>query len=79
MNCPTHKRCYPTEHIAIEALIQARIRFENNKAVTVYQCNDCNEWHLTSTGELNAELSKLLKSGEIKKQRDAMHWDYKLK
>ena len=79
MVCNSNKRCYPTEQIAEEALIQTRIRFENNSALAIYQCNNCGEWHLTSSGEVNTTLQSLLDNGTIKKERDAMHWDMKWK
>ena len=42
MSCPSNKKSYHSKETAIEALIQARIRFENNTATSVYQCDDCN-------------------------------------
>lgn len=79
MTCPTNKRGYPTENIAEEALIQARIQFEYNTAIAIYECGDCGQWHMTSKGEVNRKLKELLDTGEIKKERNAMHWGHKLR
>lgn len=65
--------------MAEDALIEARIRFIHNSAVAVYQCVDCGEWHLTSQGELNPKLRKLLDEGDIGKSREALDWERKLK
>lgn len=79
MNCPTGKRLYFDQSTAEEALIEARIRFEHNSAVNVYQCNDCGQWHLTSKGEMNSTLKTLLANGIIHKERQAFQWNMKLK
>ncbi|MDH5366953.1 MAG: hypothetical protein OEW67_08205 [Cyclobacteriaceae bacterium] len=79
MNCPTGKRLYFDKLTAEEALIEARIRFEHNSAITVYQCDDCGQWHLTSKGEMNTTLKELLENGTIKKEREALNWSMKFK
>lgn len=75
MSCPTHKKCYPTEQIAEEALIQARIRFDSNTASSVYQCEDCGEWHMSSKGELNAKLKQAIDSGELENEKKKLDWE----
>ena len=77
--CPTGKRPYPTEDMAVNALIEARVRFEHNSAVAVYQCDDCNQWHLTSRGNMNTRLKELLEDGTIKKEREGFQWNMKLR
>ena len=65
--------------MAEDALIEARTRFVHNSAVAVYQCEDCGQWHLTSQGEMNPRLKKLLEDGTIRKDREAFNWEIKLK
>lgn len=77
MSC--NKRAYPNERIAEEALIQARIRFENNTAVSVYQCENCGSWHLSSAGNINSRLEEMIKSGELEKERKKDIWENKYK
>ncbi len=77
--CPAQKRKDTTEEMAEDALIEARTRFIHNSAIGVYQCEDCGQWHLTSQGVLNPRLKKLLKDGTIKRDRDALNWEMKLK
>ncbi len=77
--CPSSKRGYPTQEIAEGALIEARTRFVHNSAVGVYQCEDCGGWHLTSKGEINPRLKQQLESGNLTRNRDASHWEYKLR
>lgn len=65
--------------MAEEALIEARIRFVHNSAVAVYECEHCGEWHLTSQGEMDPKLKKLLDQGSIGKSREALDWKMKIK
>ncbi len=78
-NCVSFKRAYSTETIAVDALIEARTRFADNSAVTVYQCDDCGEWHLTSQGDINPQLRKSLRDGTIRRNKEAMDWQRKLR
>lgn len=75
-NC--QKRSYVTENLALDALIEARIRFLQNSSVTVYQCEDCGQWHLTSRGNIHPRLAKELTSGNVEKSRLAYQWEKKL-
>lgn len=72
------KRSYYSENLALDALIEARIRFLQNSSVTVYQCEDCGAWHLTSRGGLHPRLAKELESGNLEKNRLAYQWEKKL-
>jgi hypothetical protein len=65
--------------MAEEALIEARIRFVHNSAVAVYECENCGEWHLTSQGEMNPKLKKLLHDGSIRNSRETLDWEMKIK
>ena len=79
MNCPSGKRTYESERTAVEALINARILYVNNKSCTVYQCHDCNQWHLTSDGNLHPDLAEFLNKNNVNRIREANHWEDKLK
>jgi hypothetical protein len=72
------KRSYENENLAVDALIEARIRFDNNSAVAVYCCDDCGLWHLTSQGSVNIKLKAALDNGSIKKNKEAYYWQKKL-
>jgi hypothetical protein len=75
--CVTGKRIYPTQEIAEEVLIQAWITYDYRNGrgpVAVYQCADCGQYHLTSTGEINPKLALYLKEGRIKVQKEANRW-----
>jgi hypothetical protein len=80
--CVTQKKCYLTQHIAEDALIEAWINFDfsrGNGPVAVYRCDDCGEFHLTSTGTMNERLRNAIESGFIKKQKQATQWSNKFK
>ncbi len=77
MNCP--KRSYLSEELAITALLEVRGRFEMNSSVTVYCCEDCGQWHLTSKGDIHPQLKVFLQSGKINRQREAEYWERKLR
>lgn len=73
------KRGFDTEDLAIGALIQAHIRFENTTVTNVYQCEDCSLWHLTSKNEPHPDLIEAKESGLIKKERNAYNWEQRLR
>jgi hypothetical protein len=80
--CTTHKRCHATYELAEEALIGAHIAYSygaGSRPVGVYQCDECGYYHLTSKGEFNARLKKMLDEGEIQKQKEANWWEDKFK
>ena len=79
MSCPTNKKIYPTEEIAVEALLQARIRFDSNTAISVYECDDCNNWHLSSKGEMNVKLKDAIKSGKLDQEKKKLDWEERYK
>lgn len=72
------KRSYDSENLAVTALIEARIRFDNNTSCTVYQCDDCGQWHLTSKGNMHQKLKEALENGNINKQKQAWQWEKKI-
>ncbi len=73
MRCPTGKNGYYLETEAQEALIRSHIRFLQ-AAKNYYKCNDCNEYHLTSQGELNAILNSPEVKARIKREKLAQEW-----
>jgi len=78
--CVTHKKIYPTQEIAEEALIGAHTRFNYTSQggpIAVYQCEDCGRYHLTSRGPMNQKLAEQLASGKIKLQKEADQWENK--
>lgn len=82
IKCISGKRCYPTEAIAEDVLIETRTRFDytpNNGPVAIYQCDDCGYYHLTSKGEVNKKLAAQLAEGKIQKQKEADRWEGKFK
>jgi hypothetical protein len=71
-----------SQEIAEEALIEARSNFEYGKGngpVTVYRCEDCGYYHLTSSGAMNQRLAESIKSGKIQLQKEANKWIGKMK
>ena len=82
IKCISHKRVYPTQEIAEDALIEARTHFDyaaHQGPIGVYQCEDCGHYHLTSKGPVNNKLSQFLGNGKIDRQKEANHWLDKLK
>ena len=74
------KRSYPTEELAVEALIGAHTHFDFRKGagpISVYKCEDCSEYHLTSREPMNEKLAEMIKSGKIDMQKEADHWEKK--
>ena len=72
--CSSGKRSYLSEAIAIEALIEAHIHFDYRKQsgpIAVYPCDECGQFHLTSTGAMNQKLDQALKDGTLQKLRTA--------
>ena len=81
IKCVSGKKCYPSQEIAEEALIQAHSHFDFGKSkgpVAVYQCEECGTFHLTSQGTMNGRLTQYLKEGKNHLQREANRWIDKL-
>ncbi|MEX2231861.1 MAG: hypothetical protein WD824_06860 [Cyclobacteriaceae bacterium] len=80
--CSSGKRMYSSQQVAEDVLIESWTRFDytaNNGPVSVYQCEDCGQFHLTSKGSMNERLSKALAEGGIRRQKEANRWLDKLK
>lgn len=71
----TGKKSHLSKEAAEEALLQARIQFPSNTAVNVYQCEVCDEWHLTSQGEINPKLKQAIEDGSLKKEIARYEWN----
>ena len=82
IRCVSNKKVYLTEDIAEQALIEAHTQFEfgNGKGpVSVYCCEDCGYYHLTSQGVMNKKLAEYMKEGKLERQKEAKRWANKLK
>lgn len=68
--------------MAEEALLDLWTKNEyvpGHAPITIYKCEDCREFHLTSRGPMNERLCEAIKSGKIKLQREANRWVNRLK
>ena len=74
MKCSTNKKQYYSEQDALDALIRTRVVFPSNTAKTIYLCDDCNSWHLTSTGEFHPTLLMMMKNGDLEKEIRRYEW-----
>jgi len=80
--CISGKRAFQSYESAVEALIAARTKFnyrDGNGPITVYRCDECGLYHLTSQGPMNESLKKRLNDGSIDRQKQAEHWEQRLK
>lgn len=78
--CSTGKRAFFDEEAAIEALIQSKIDHHHKidqGAINVYRCEFCNEWHLTSKGELHKVLNEPQVLSRIKRGQTGRYWEEK--
>jgi hypothetical protein len=82
MTCTSGKRLYADESLAIDALIEAHIQFEfrpGGGPVTIYHCDECGHYHLTSKGIMHERLAKMLTDGTIAKLKEANRWHSKFR
>jgi hypothetical protein len=80
--CPSGKRAFANEQLAEEALLGAHIHFDyrrGNGPVSYYQCSDCAELHLTSTGAMNPRLAEAIANGSLKRDKEARRWEDKFR
>jgi hypothetical protein len=78
--CSSNKKMYLTEAVAIDALIEAHTQFDfkpNQGPVTIYLCDDCGHYHLTSKGAMNPTLASYIKEGKLKRMKEASQWEKK--
>lgn len=78
MSCVTGKKCYYDEHDAEEALIRSHINFAR-PAVNYYLCDNCNEYHLTSQGEINQIIFDPKVKERISREQREMEWQKRLR
>jgi len=82
ITCSTKKKVYLSAEIAEDVLIETWTRYDFNVGsgpVTVYRCDDCGYYHLTSKGVMNEKLARYIKEGKIKRQKEADNWLNKMK
>jgi len=68
---------YASKELAEDVLIETWTRFDfntNSGPVSVYQCEDCGQFHLTSRGPMNEKLSKAITEGTIHRLKEANRW-----
>lgn len=81
-HCVSGKRMYPSQEVAEEVLIESwtRYHYSGGKGpISVYQCDDCGRFHLTSQGTMNKRLSEALQNGKIDRQKEANKWTERFK
>ncbi|HTE28793.1 MAG TPA: hypothetical protein VK666_00355 [Chryseolinea sp.] len=72
---------FSTRQQAIDALVEARVKYtyrQGNGPISVYQCEECGTFHLTSQGTVDETLRKQITDGKIALQKEANHWLNKL-
>ena len=80
--CITGKRCFDTEELAEEALIQNHIMNNYKKRqgpINIYLCQHCNTWHFTSKGGSHELFDDEDMVRKIEKGRIAYHWEKKFR
>lgn len=81
-SCPSGKRMYETVQLAEDVLIELWTKNdyrENQGPVNIYRCDDCGFFHLTSRGEMNANLAQYLSSDKVRINKAANKWMDKFK
>jgi hypothetical protein len=82
ITCSTGKKAYTSQQIAEDALLETWSRYNvslGSGPVTVYRCEDCAMYHLTSKGEMNPRLAKHIAEGKIRRQQEINFWENKFK
>ncbi|MBX2900779.1 MAG: hypothetical protein KF775_14085 [Cyclobacteriaceae bacterium] len=80
--CSSGKRIYTTEASAVDALLEAHIEFTFRKGtgpVTIYKCEACGNYHLTSKGTMHTTLAEALQNGKLTALRRGREWEQKVK
>ena len=80
--CSSGKRTYASQEIAEDVLIETWTRFDfnqDNGPLSVYRCDSCGGYHLTSRGPMNERLAEALSDGRISRQKEANRWMDKFK
>lgn len=82
LKCVSGKYRYPSQLLAEDALIELWSRNDypaGRGPVSVYQCEDCGDFHFTSKGEMNPRLLEAIASKKISLQKEANKWLDKFK
>lgn len=82
MNCKSGKRCFLSESIAVEALIQNHTfnDYKDQQGPTnVYECTDCGYWHFTSKNEKHSLFDDPEVVARIRKEKQAHYWERKIR
>jgi hypothetical protein len=80
--CSSGKRMFTTQAMAEDALIDLwskNVYIPGRAPIAIYKCDDCGEFHLTSQGTMNEQLSEAIKTGKIKLHQEAKRWEDKWK
>jgi hypothetical protein len=80
--CVTGKKMYLTRTMAEQALIGAWVKNDYPSGagpVAVYRCEDCKQFHLTSTGSMDPTLAAFIRDGKLKLEKEAAYWAAKFK
>ena len=71
-----------TYEMAIEGLLQNHVVNKHRPGAgpkTVYECEHCLNWHLTSKGELHEVLNDPESLERIKREQRALDWERQLR
>ena len=77
VTCISGKKAFDTQTIAEDVLIELWTKneyVESHAPVSVYRCEDCGFYHLTSRGPMNEKLAQYLSSGKLKLDKEANRW-----
>lgn len=80
--CPSGKKLFETESLALEALcdVWSRTEFRQGEGpVSVYGCEECGKIHFTSKGHMHPFLEKFLKENNLRISREAEKWIRKMR
>lgn len=81
-SCSTGKRRFPTETLALEALLEAHALYHYKAGQgpqTVYTCEICGDFHFTSRGPAHPKLQEAIASGDLARMQRTNEWKSKLK
>ncbi len=80
--CASGKKMFASQQVAEDILIELWSKneyHEGHAPLSVYKCDDCGYYHLTSKEPMSERLSDALKTGKIKLNREANKWLDKFK
>ncbi|MBM3178475.1 MAG: hypothetical protein FJZ78_10770 [Bacteroidetes bacterium] len=80
--CPSGKKLFESESLALEALydVWSRTEFQKGEGpISVYTCEDCGHFHFTSKGTFHPKLEEFLKENNLRISREAERWIRKMR